>query len=178
MTLSVLQHIYLTDLSGDEVPDLDEPIHGARDQVLAIRGEACALHMRPSTELRVRIQTLSKDSLLLLLLLFAMTKINKNASSSASSVACKPGPLGNQARNDVRQPWGGARFSTTLHSEVVWADRRHLGPRKARASNTCSSIWTQVIKVQPQTKDKSPRGSKAITCSQNVPTVFTWLCVP
>lgn len=66
MTSSVLQHIYLTDLSGGEVPNLNEPVHGARDQELAIGGEACAFHVRPSSKLRVRTLTLSKHSLLLL----------------------------------------------------------------------------------------------------------------
>lgn len=86
----------------------------------------------------------------------------KKSAHSSAYAACEAGLLGNQAQNDVRQPRGGVRFSTTLHSKVVWADRLHLGPRKARASNTGSSIWTQVMKAQPETKDKSPQGSEAI----------------
>lgn len=78
---------------------------------------------------------------------------------SAHSSACAPAK---QVYWEIKRPWGGVRFSTKLHSEVAWADRRHLGPRKARASNTGGSIWTQVMKAQPETKDKSPQGSHVI----------------
>lgn len=37
---------YLSDFAGGEVPDLDEAVHGASNQVLTIRGESGTLHVR------------------------------------------------------------------------------------------------------------------------------------
>lgn len=37
---------YLSDFAGGEVPDLDEAVHRASDQVLTVRGESGTLHMR------------------------------------------------------------------------------------------------------------------------------------
>lgn len=37
---------YLSDFAGGEVPDLDEAVHRAGDQVLTIGGESRTLHMR------------------------------------------------------------------------------------------------------------------------------------
>lgn len=42
---------YLSDFARGEVPDLDEAVHRAGDQVLTIRGESGTLHMRLLSEL-------------------------------------------------------------------------------------------------------------------------------
>lgn len=42
---------YLSDFARGEVPDLDEAVHRAGDQVLTIRGESGTLHVRLLSEL-------------------------------------------------------------------------------------------------------------------------------
>jgi len=54
-----------TDLSSCEVPDLNEAINGASDEVLTIRREPCTLHVSLLSELSKKPNTTKHDEWLL-----------------------------------------------------------------------------------------------------------------